>query len=439
MLKLNSTLRSRDRRWYRMRKILPCILILVLLASAVPLAITPAAAYEKKIPYDDGDNELTKDELAKAILPYMLDEGGVHTLDDVGDTAYVYAYWHGKPKTIIDSADRTVTIYRPVERIVTCNRHFLEVLQGLKVPKDKVVGVPDGIKRPGYNILYPGFQDVPIVVGGYNPSSAPDCEAIIGLHPDAVLLYAFYHGSDAATDMIESVGITVFRLSFNRPHIPNLFQEEVKKLGYIFGEQAETEELLDFYEGCQNLIKEGLDGIPEEDRPKVYSESWDQPYVTTERYARIEIAGGKNIFPGMGYEASMSVDPEVVARLNPDIIVKVAPNNVASGYELDIDDTAGLEKVREEIMSRPELQNVSAVKNGSVYVISGHIMAAGPRSGCKYFVQDAYDAKWFHQEHHQELFEDLDPQAIHQEYLTEFQGLDINLKEEGVFVYPEPS
>ena len=42
-------------------------------------------------------------------------------------------------------------------------------------------------------------------------------------------------------------------------------------------------------------------------------------------------------------------------------------------------------------------------------------------------------AKWFHPE----LFEDLDPQAIHQEFLTEFQRLDYDLDERGVFVYPE--
>jgi iron complex transport system substrate-binding protein len=29
----------------------------------------------------------------------------------------------------------------------------------------------------------------------------------------------------------------------------------------------------------------------------------------------------------------------------------------------------------------------------------------------------------------------LDPNALHQEYLTRFQGLDIDLDEKGVFVY----
>jgi iron complex transport system substrate-binding protein len=41
-------------------------------------------------------------------------------------------------------------------------------------------------------------------------------------------------------------------------------------------------------------------------------------------------------------------------------------------------------------------------------------------------------AKWFYPE----LFADLDPKAVHQEYLMRFQGLAINLDEHGVFVYP---
>ena len=320
---------------------------------------------------------------------------------------------------------------KPLNRVVTCNRHFLEVLQSVKVPEDVVVGVPDGIKRPGYDILYPKFQDVPIVSGGYNPDSAPDCEAIIALYPDVVLLYAFYSGSGAAADLLESAGITVVRLSFNRPHIPNLFHEEVEKLGYIFGKEAEAGELLDFYEGCQNSIKERTGEISEEDKPTVYAESWN-PYVTTERYARIDIAGGRNVFFGMSYETSMTVDPEEVVSQNPDIIVKMATAEGVAGYELDVADTTGLKEIRDEIMSRPELANVNAVKDGKVYVISAYVMAAGPRSGCRYFIQDAYDAKWFHPE----LFEDMDPKAIHQEYLTEFQGLNIDLDEKGVFVYP---
>ncbi len=41
-------------------------------------------------------------------------------------------------------------------------------------------------------------------------------------------------------------------------------------------------------------------------------------------------------------------------------------------------------------------------------------------------------AKWLYPD----LFEDLDPEAFHQEYLTEYQRLDYDLSEHGVFVYP---
>jgi ABC-type Fe3+-hydroxamate transport system substrate-binding protein len=37
---------------------------------------------------------------------------------------------------------------------------------------------------------------------------------------------------------------------------------------------------------------------------------------------------------------------------------------------------------------------------------------------------------------HPDLFDDLDPQAIHEVYLDRFQGIPITYEEEGVFFYP---
>ena len=180
-------------------------------------------------------------------------------------------------------------------------------------------------------------------------------------------------------------------------------------------------------------IKEKVEKIPAENKhkPKVYFESSKSYSVVGDKHQDVEAAGGENIFEERG-----AVDPEAVIDRNPDIIVKVALLS-ASGYRLDSDDTTEIEKVKEEIMNRPELQNVKAVKEGRVYVISCRIVPWGPASigACRALLQNAYLAKWFHPE----LFEDLDPKAIHQEYLTRFQGLDIDLDEKGVFAYPEPS
>ncbi|HQI68834.1 MAG TPA: hypothetical protein PKV28_08560 [Methanothrix sp.] len=71
--------------------------------------------------------------------------------------------------------------------------------------------------------------------------------------------------------------------------------------------------------------------------------------------------------------------------------------------------------------------DVKAVKDNEIYVMEERIIG-----GVRNFVGIGYLAKWLHPD----LFEDLDPQAIHQEYLTRFQGLDYDLGEQGVFVFP---
>lgn len=79
-------------------------------------------------------------------------------------------------------------------------------------------------------------------------------------------------------------------------------------------------------------------------------------------------------------------------------------------------------------MSRAGWEMTTAVQNGQVFLWSDSISTKP-----SFFVGVTYLAKLFYPE----LFEDLDPQAIHQEYLTRFQGLAYDLDEHGIFVYPE--
>lgn len=43
--------------------------------------------------------------------------------------------------TLIDSADRTVTVKKPITRIVPTFPQAIETLRTLKVPKDHIVGI----------------------------------------------------------------------------------------------------------------------------------------------------------------------------------------------------------------------------------------------------------------------------------------------------------
>ena len=414
----------------RMEKIMSIVLAMVLLASAVPMAVAPAAAQQAGIPCDDGDNELTKEELVTAILPYMLEEEGAHTLDDVGDAAWIYAYWSGKPKTITDMAEREVTVYRSPERIIPGWRGILELLRVVKLEKELIVGVESYAQSSGgppyyvnYKIFFPEYQDK-LVIGMNDP------ESILSLYPEVVLIMVGPWG-DRTSNVLESVGITVLRV--HGGVWGGDIAEDAKLYGDIFDKQDEAEEFSDWYENIMNTIKERVEEIPENDKPKVYFEH-SKYQAADESRAQVESAGGVNIYPDI--TTITSVDPESLAEKKPDIIINSGWG--CGGYDLAADDTDKFEEIRGEIMSREELQNVTAVKERHVYVLSGYINNYGPAAGCRGFLQTLYMVKWLHSELHPELFEYLDPKAIHQEYLERFQGLDFDLDVQGIFVYPEP-
>jgi iron complex transport system substrate-binding protein len=349
-------------------------------------------------------------------------DGRINVLDVI--QAKLIILGKEKELTVVDTADRIVTVKKPLRKIVVCFPHAFEALRSLKVPKDIIAGVA---KDRWDTAFFPEIGDIPSVGWRWTP----DIEEILNLHPDAVIIGAYTFGASEfkmkpIAEALESAGITVLAFNCN---IPDTHQEEMKNIGYIFGKQDEAKEYLDWYGGIISTTKEKVDTISEEDKPKVYFEA-GRPYRIYGERAHIAFAGGKDIFadqPG----SSMSIDPETVIARNPDILVALTSRG--GGY--DMVDTTELKALRNEIMNRPELQEVKAVKEGKVYIIAVQIYTAFPASGCRYFAQIAYMAKWFHPD----LFEDLDPKAIHQEYLTRFQGLDIDLDKKGVFVYPEPS
>ena len=329
--------------------------------------------------------------------------------------------------TVIDQADRIVTVKKPVESAVVCFPQALETLRSLQISKDSIVGLAKHWPEydPGF---FPEIGDIPDVGDRWSPN----VEEILALRPDAVIFTSLsgYIDTTPTINALESAGVTV--LCFNLNTLET-YQEEVEKLGYVFDKQDEAEEFLDWRKNILDSIEEVVENIPEEDKPRVYFEaaSGDDSYKIYGKYAYIAMAGGTDIFSDQS-GSYMSVNPEAVADRDPEIIVKV--EGTAGGYDLDTGDTSELEEARAEIMSRDILQYVPALEEGKeeVHIITVHLLSFFGDSGCRNFIQVAYQAKWFHPK----LFEDLDPQAIHQEYLTRFQGLDIDLDENGVFVYP---
>ncbi|HJH26199.1 MAG TPA: hypothetical protein C5S37_05340, partial [Methanophagales archaeon] len=329
--------------------------------------------------------------------------------------------------TFVDSVDRIVTVNKPVERVVIA--YWMDAaltLQTLKA-EDTVVGVTQVIvDKP---ILFPELSELPSI--GYGPiHDYLDYETILGLEPDVVLTGGAAVGMtsyDEIQDTIQSLNPDIVVLRFDHCY-PSSYTDEVRKCGYIFDREEEAEELIDFIEGHLSTIEEGVSNIPDDERTKVYIEFFMDYYTGGEGTVfneYIEIAGGKNIFSDFtGYLPA--ADPEAVIDRNPEVIIHNVGGEYAGTVNYETDDVTALRDKRDDIMNRSGFANVPAVDSGRVYTTGSDVILTAI-----YPVGVSYYAKWFYPEE----FEELDPNAIHQEYLTEFLRIDFDLDEHGVFVY----
>ena len=330
--------------------------------------------------------------------------------------------------TLVDSSGRDVTVNKPVERIASTDPMVYELMTILEA-EDRVVGV-NGYTAT-YTTLYPGISELPVIFpGGYTP---PDYELIFELEPD--ILICMPMALNVFPELIDTLEPEITVVAYDQD--PALITNTVRKLRYVLNTEEKGEEYIAFYDGVMNPIKETVAGIPEDEKPRVYNEYGVWQTLSDEAGSGYAIqvihAGGINIFadePGYYFE----VDPEGVIDQDPDVIVAVAYEWPYMGYPaiaeigLEATDPTEIMAFRDFIMNRPELAVVTAVEDERVYVYFHRLP-----DGLRFIVTTAYMAKWFHPE----LFSDLDPKAIHQEYLTRFLRLDYDLDEQGVFVYPE--
>jgi iron complex transport system substrate-binding protein len=223
-------------------------------------------------------------------------------------------------------------------------------------------------------------------------------------------------------------GVTVFYAGYGEPYPPEHFTADIRKLGYILDKRDRAEAYFDWYNGYLDIIKERIAGLSEDEKPKVYVfYPLTGLYLCRGNYPPCEMAGGINIGADLGPGFATAVDPEWVIEQNPDIIIATT---IPEGGAYETDDASGIIAEREQILNRPELAGVTAVKEKSVYFLNNYALGLFPN----YIISIAYYAKWFHPN----IFKDLDPQKIHQEYLNRFQNIDFHVSEHGVFAYPPP-
>ncbi|MGB4087760.1 ABC transporter substrate-binding protein [Methanothrix sp.] len=334
-----------------------------------------------------------------------------------------------KELTFIDYDGVLKTVHLPVRRIIPTYSYITWGVEMLGA-KDRIIAVDESVRDEELTV-FPDLKDLPSI----GSSSDYDKEKIIELQPDAVLVFTrkwLTAGSNPNLEKdIEAAcpNCTVFALM---PRNIGTFKAEMAKLSYILGNKDAGNELIQWYEGYMGNIAAKIEEIPEEDRPRLFHTDNDQlaagktSYHTYGRDSEdvslvLDEVGGSNIAKDMPGDW-IEVDAEWVLTQNPDVIIITDWNNM--GYAFD--DPAACSEVRESFMSRPELKNTGAVRDGRVYLINWDTVVT------EWFIAIPYLAKLLHPD----IFQDLDPEGIHQEFLTRFRGLDYDLNEYGVFVYP---
>ncbi|KUK95703.1 MAG: Putative ABC transporter, solute binding protein [Methanothrix harundinacea] len=321
--------------------------------------------------------------ILQAVMPaiaadYTLGIFGNANMDDTideNDVAYVEGIIAGtNEETLLADANYDGVIDEDDITLIT------QVMRSLDMDKEFIVAISSSATSK--EDFFPEFQTALNVGTGWEP----DVEKVIEADPDIVFLYAtqFVASCDEVQNQLENAGLTVVRFDCFRPET---YLDEVSKLGFILDKEDDADDFAEFYNKCLNDIKDKVEDIPEDEKPRVYFEGFGDPYNV----------GG-------------------VGTVTHQIVVE------AGGYDI-FGDVTGYKVVdKEEVM----------VRDPEIIVVQGYYVIIKELTGNKHFLAIGYLAKWFYPE----LFEDLNPQAIHQEYLTRFQGLDCDLDEHGVFAYP---
>ena len=251
--------------------------------------------------------------------------------------------------SFVDAFGDTLRFDHARRRIVSLSPVSTEVLFALGAGS-RVVG------RTHWD-LYPAEA---IAVADVGNGIQPNVEAILGVHPDLVVLYAS-EGNRSAATRLRSAGIATLALHMDR--IADL-RHVALQLARAVGDSAAGVTLADSVQRTLDRAR-WLHG-PSSWSPRVFWFIWESPLYTIGRGSflseLVDIAGARNIFADL-QQAAPQVTLEEVVKRNPDFVI------------------TGPENAR-RMRSSAIWQAVPAVRSGRVLIVDTALVGRpGPRLG----------------------------------------------------------
>ncbi len=322
--------------------------------------------------------------------------------------------------TVIDNAGNEVTIPKPVRSLIALDMGTVySTLRAIKA-EGTVVASNEYVTRN--KAFFPVLSTLPC----FGTQGQVDNEKIVELKPDVIFctpsFYSLLH--DTIIDEFPVVQIETNTI------------EDIRMLGAIVDKEEETDEYVKWITGYTDIIDQRVSTLKEEDLQGVfvyyggeYGMAPPPPYGTFGkdncRNPLIKRAGGRSLSENIPGDW-ITVDAEWVLTQDPPLIIRnvyIISDWPEMGYS--VTDLSGAKTLMENIIHQPAFEGSNAVRNENVYMIYGDLF-----TDC-WFVALTYLAVWLQPE----LFGDLDPVEMHQEFITRFQGLNYDVQEQGVFSY----
>ncbi|OPY37801.1 MAG: iron-hydroxamate transporter substrate-binding subunit [Methanoregula sp. PtaU1.Bin051] len=329
---------------------------------------TASAAVQEEIPRNNNEihtyaGQILKEEILSYLAgEYLNEKKSCLSADQI---ASAIKYYPEYPRRITDTAGTTITIYRPLSRIIAFNYFPLGVLAA----ENQTIGIADAAMREARIIPW---LTTKVNVGG-GGGVEPDMETILACKPDLLLTYTQVGpGRDFFENRLPD-NVPVIRQDYSRPHA---MVSELNKLGYLINRTDRSQAYADWYNSRMTKIQQRIDMLPDNEKVRVFIDSWvgkgSDPNVRTTVSSGMASShynlyltenGAVNIAENLTNPQG-AVDIEWLAQQNPDIILGVARKG---GYGTE--DIRELRDQYDELMNHPALQEISAIKNKRVYII----------------------------------------------------------------------
>lgn len=310
---------------------------------------------------------------------------------------------------LVDQTGHAVRLAHPAKRIGTPGISLASLILALGGRDSLAALTPEVAHNPWLQRIVPGVSRLPTP---FTRPAGANLEALLATHPDLVALWL---GSDALRDSLHASGITVMTLGYTQA---TQMEQAVRLLGRALGKPARAERLIEVSRRNRKRVTQGLAGLPESARPRVYYASI-APLRTEGKDSLIDewirVAGGINVAARAGLRGDVTVQIEDLLRWNPQIIV-----------------TLDAEQAR-AIRADPRWRGIAAVRSGRVRVSPRGINAWSTRAA-----EAALQPLWAAQQFHPERFRTLDLGAETLAFYREFYGYALSHDELARVLAGEP-